>query len=302
MSFCKQVKTEISEISSRNGCCSVAHLYGMLLFSKVFSLSRIVVSSEHEVIILHIKDALIELGIKAEILEEAKTARDYSIKITDKKTLDRLFFDFGYTGEEPNTRIIKENFLCDECVAAFVAGCFMTGGNITDPEKGYHLEFSTHKTNLFNDLSQLLESAGFQPRKTKRGYAKILYYKNSGQIEDMLTYIGAVDSSLKLMDTKIYKEIVNSVNRRTNCENANIDKLVHSAGRDKAAIEFIYKTKGKGYLPEDLREVAKLRLENPELPLSELGDMLEKPLTKSGISHRLRRIRQEAGRLRDGEK
>lgn len=299
MTFCAQAKTEITENSNRNGCCNAAHLYGMLLFAKIFSAARISVSSEHEFVVRHAESALNEFGIKSDMIISAKTTRGNSIQIIDKTTLDRIFFDFGYTGEEASIRIIKQNFLCDDCLAAFIAGCFLTGGNITAPDKGYHLEFSTHKFNLFSDLAEILTEAGFELRKTTRGYAKVLYFKNSTQIEDMLTYMGAVQASLELMNTKIYKDIVNTVNRRTNCENANIDKIINSASRDRKAIEYIFKTKGEVHLPDSLRDIARLRLDCPELSLSELGEMLDVPLTKSGVSHKLRRIRDEAERLKN---
>ena len=301
MTFCAGVKKELSENSSLNGCCLAAQLYGILLFSKVFSFSRITVSSEHKFIFEHIRNSLIDYGIKPEVLSVAKTTRDYSIKITDKKTLDRLFFDFGYTGEEPNIRILRQNFMCDSCESAFIAGCFIAGGNITAPGKGYHLEFSTHKVNLSNDLAELLKSLELEPRRTIRGYSKVLYFKNSTHIEDMLTFMGAANSSLELMNTKIHKEIVNTVNRRTNCETANIDKAVNASARDRECIEYVYSKKGKSYLPDDLTEIAKLRLDNPELTLAELGEKLDPPLTKSGVSHRLRRIRGEANKLKSGQ-
>lgn len=301
MSFCVQVKKEIAEISDRNGCCSFSHLYGMLLFAKVFSLSAISIASEHAFVVAHAKNALLEFGIQPELIHSSKSTRDHSIRITDKQVIDRIFFDFGYTGEEPNLRIVTQNFLCDSCFSAFIAGCFLTGGNITHPDKGYHLEFLSSKTNLLKDLSTLLIAADFLPRQTTRGYAKVLYFKNSAQIEDMLTVMGAVQSSLELMNTKIYKGIVNTVNRRTNCESANIDKIVNAAANDRADIEYIYKQKGKGNLPEDLRQVAQLRIDYPELPLGELGALLPTPLSKSGVSHRLRRLREHAAELREQE-
>lgn len=299
MTFSVEVKTEIAQNDSYIGCCTASHLYGLLLFAKGFSARRVVVSSEHGSIVRHAQHLMFELGINLDVMVLSHTARSHSLTITDTATLERLMHDFGYTGDEPSLRINLQNLMCDNCLPAFVAGCFMTGGNITDPQKNYHLEFATYKSNLFTDMKGVLEQAGFPPRATTRGYAKVLYYKNSGQIEDLLTYMGAVSASLSLMDTKIYKEIVNTVNRRTNCESANIDKIVDSAARDRLAIESIYHQKGKDYLPDDLRDTARLRLEYPELPLAELGGMLEPPLTKSGVSHRLRRIRQLAEPLKE---
>ena len=298
MSFCGQVKNEIIECSPREGCCSAAHLYGLLLFSHTFSFSKISVNCENETLAAHIQNALREYGIATGTLSVKQNARGTSIRITDRDVLDRLFFDFGYTGAEPHIKILPQNLMCGDCLPAFVAGCFITGGNISHPAKGYHLEFSGHRARLFDGLEELLRAAGFDPRRTKRGYDSVLYFKNSGQIEDMLTFMGAVNSSLELMNTKILKDIKNTVNRRTNCETANIDKIVDSAARDREAITFIYQKNGTAGLPDELKKLAALRLDQPELSLAELGAMLNPPITKSGVSHRLRRLREAAEQLK----
>jgi len=219
------------------------------------------------------------------------------LTLQDRSVIERLFTDFGYLGDEPNVRINEQNFLCENCAASFVAGCFLSAGNVTDPDKGYHLEFSSYRIRLLDDLMALLRRFDFDPRQTVRASARVLYFKNSSQIEDILTWMGAVRASLALMNTKIFKEINNTVNRRVNCESANIDKAIISASRDREAIETIYRLRGREYLPEELREIAVLRLRHPELTLTELGELLDLPLGKSGVSHRLRRIRSEAQAL-----
>jgi len=301
MTFCAVAKTEITQVRYPSNCCSVSHLYGMLLFARIFSPSRIALMSEHGFVIPHVCRCLEEFGIAKEHLEVSAMTRGDLLQITDRASLERIFIDFGYTGEEPNLRIVRQNFLCEQCAPAFVAGCFLTGGNLTDPGKGYHLEFSTHKFRLLGDLNELLvaQDAGFEPRMTTRGSARVLYYKNSEQIEDMLTWMGAVRSSLDMMNTKIVKDIANTRNRRANCESANSEKTVSSAARDREAIETIYRLRGEASLPEDLVMIARLRLNNPDMPLAQLGAMLEHPLTKSGVNHRLRRLRSEAEALRE---
>ena len=115
----------------------------------------------------------------------------------------------------------------------------------------------------------------------------------------MLTFMGAHNASLELMNTKIMKEIVNGVNRRTNCESANIDKIVASSARDREAIQYLLDRGGEDMLSEDLLAVARLRIENPELSLEQLGASLDPPLSKSGVNHRLRRLRAEAQQLKE---
>ncbi len=297
MTFSSQVKNEIIHNQNRLGCCSAAHLYGILLFAKVFSISRILVTTENYDIIDHVQQALLDNGIKQELIQMRHTARSNAIEITDARALEQIVTDFGYLGNEPNIRVLRQNLLCDQCFGAFLSGCFLTGGNITDPEKGYHMEFQTHRKLLFDDMIGLLTDCEMPPLTANRNYTKLLYYKNSGQIEDMLTLMGAANSSLQLMNTKIYREIINDVNRRTNCESANIDKMVQSARRDRQLIQQIESKMGKNYLHDDLNRVAQLRVRYPELPIEDLGAMLDPPLSKSGISHRLRKIRAIAADL-----
>ncbi len=298
MTFCAQCKQDITETSLDKSCCQTARLYGMLLFCKTFSHTQILLTSEHKFVVEHFVDLLVETGIQKSVLKRSHKTRDFCVQISDEKTIDRLYADFGYSGDELNLRIKTANLTCDECIGAFIAGCFLTGGTVTDPRKGYHLEFTTYRTNLLNDLFKLLGESGFEPRTASRGAGRIIYYKNSGMIEDLLTYMGAINASLSLMETKVEKDVKNRINRRVNCESANIDKTVEAALKDRAAIEYILTRKGERYLSGELLEIAKLRTENPELSMTDLGSMLDKKLTKSGVSHRLRRLRDEADKLR----
>ncbi|MEG1984091.1 MAG: DNA-binding protein WhiA [Oscillospiraceae bacterium] len=298
MTFCAQCKQDITETKLENSCCVSAQLYGMLLFCKSFSRTQILLTSEHEFVTARFVNLLTEFGIQQTSILQSKTVRDNIVEIDDEKVIDKLFADFGYSGDEFSLRIKDSNFICENCVGSFLAGCFLSGGTITDPKSGYHLEFTTYKSNLLNDLFTLLNDEGFEPRTASRGFGRIIYYKNSTQIEDLLTYMGAVNSSLELMAAKVYKDVKNRINRRVNCESANIDKTVEASAKDLAAIQYITDLKGDSYLSDELLEIAKLRIENPELSMTDLGLLLRKQLTKSGVSHRLRKIREEAAKLK----
>ncbi len=302
MTFCAQCKQDICKKGPPEGCCGASQLYGALMFSKSFDRSLIHVASEHGFVIDHLIECLEEFGINEADIETGSNSREKFFKITNPEVIDRIMSDYGYSGDEPNLRINRDNFMCEKCAYAFVAGCFLTGGTITTPNTGYHLEFSSHRRNLIADFSAFLSEQGFLPKETVRGYSKVLYFKDSAQIEDMLTFMGAQHSSFELMNTKIYKELVNRVNRRTNCESANIDKIVTSSARDREAIKYIFATAGEKHLSDELLEIAKLRLEQPELSLEELGASLKTKLTKSGSSHRLRKIRAEAQHLKELQK
>lgn len=294
MTFCASCKQDIVENVPESACCMSARLYGMLMFARAFSIEKITCASEHLSVVEHFSSLLADMGISSNEIKRKKSAREYSAVISSHDANERIFADYGYSGDEPSLRIITDNFLCDRCAANFIAGAFLTGGSVTRPSSGYHLEFTTHKKNLCDDFEALLVREGFEPKRTSRGYLKVLYFKSSGAIEDILAYMGASNSALDLMNEKIYKDIVNSVNRRTNCENANIDKTVNSAAADIECIELIAAHAGLHTLPDELRELARLRTEQPELSMSELAALIDPPLTKSGVSHRLRKLRRIA--------
>ena len=298
MTFCASCKQDIVENVPESACCMSARLYGMLLFARAFSVEKITCASEHLPVVEHFSALLADMGIPAKEIKRRKSAREYSAVITSHDANERIFADYGYSGDEPSLRIISDNFLCERCAPNFVAGAFLTGGSVTRPSSGYHLEFTTHKKNLCDDFEMLLSQEGFEPKRTSRGYLKVLYFKSSGAIEDILAYMGAGNSALDLMNEKIYKDIVNSVNRRTNCENANIDKTVNSAAADIKCIELIESHAGLHTLSDELKELARLRKEQPELSMSELGALIDPPLTKSGVSHRLRKLRRVAEDIR----
>jgi len=187
----------------------------------------------------------------------------------------------------------------DSDIAAFLSGAYLACGNITNPEKGYHLEFSVADDELAAQLESLINSRGIAAKLTKRRGINICYIKESEQIEDLLTLIGATNSTLELMEVKIYKNIRNKVNRVTNCETANIEKTVSASAAQIADINLIISTYGEQYLADDLLELAKIRLENPEMSLREIGENLSKPISRSGVNHRLKRIAEIAQDIKE---
>ena len=197
-----------------------------------------------------------------------------------------------------NSRLFKR----DCCVQAFVRGAFLACGSVTDPNKEYHLEFSVPSLSLAEGLLSLLQEHGIPIKLASRKGIRLLYLKESEPIEDLLTYMGAVNNSLELMNVKIYKDVRNKVNRVTNCETANIEKTVNAAAGQVEAIRLIEQTLGLDELPEDLREVAGLRLENPDMSLRELCQSLVEPISRSGVNHRLKRLMAIADEIREKKK
>lgn len=182
----------------------------------------------------------------------------------------------------------------------FIGGVFLSSGSISDPNKDYHMEFVFQDIGMCNFFGlALLENYGILAKQTERKNSQVVYIKESENIEDMLTLMGAQNGSLEIMNIKILKDIRNKINRAVNCDNANIEKTLKAAEKQIADIELIEKSMGLGGLPDDLREIAEIRLENPDFNLKELGQALNPPISRSGANHRLARISKLAEEIRN---
>ncbi|WP_346914895.1 DNA-binding protein WhiA [Clostridium sp.] len=186
----------------------------------------------------------------------------------------------------------------EDCKRAYIKGAFLGGGSISNPEKTYHLEFVTHDQDYANELSDLINSYKLNSKVIQRKNSFVIYLKEGEQIVDLLNIIGAHNALLELENIRIMKEMRNNVNRIVNCETANLSKTVNAAVRQVESIKLIQSEIGLDRLPKNLKEVAKLRLAFPDESLKELGAMLNPPVGKSGVNHRLRRIEKIADELR----
>lgn len=299
MTFSERAKREIIKTEYQKSCCQLSHLYGMLCFAKKFSKYETVFSSEHSFLVKHFKQLFTTCGFDIGTVVTTRNQKGGAATITNREQLDRLLFDFGYHGAEANLRLNSDNLMCDECFGAFLAGAFLAGGTVTDPKVNYHMEFATHKSAFLGDFRELLEQHDFSPKVSVRGYSKILYFKDSGQIEDLLAICGAVSSSMQLMDEKILKELRNKANRQSNCESANIDKLVAASAGIRSSIEYLMQHGDFESLDDNLKAVANARMDNPELSLSELGETLNPPIAKSAVNYRLNKIKALADELKE---
>ena len=171
--------------------------------------------------------------------------------------------------------------------------------SISDPEKNYHMEFVTNNEEFSKSLRDLINSLGFNSKIVSRKNNYVVYLKESEQISDLLSIIGAHNALLSLQNTKIVKEMRNNVNRLVNCETANLSKTVNAAVRQVENIRLIQDTIGISSLPENLQEIARIREEYEDMTLKELGEMLNPPIGKSGVNHRLRKIEEIANKLRE---
>ena len=293
--FSSAVKAELCRDKISRGCCARAEAYGILLFCNTF-LSReirIVTTSEQ------VAKRLGRLFRRAfqitfdqrpqEILPGGK----YVFSITDPDKLKVILDTYGFSEEQlshhVNYAVLEES--C--CQIAFFRGAFLAGGSILAPQKRYHLEFTTSHYHVARELQPLMAELDLTAKTTVRGANYVTYFKKSEAIADFLTTIGAPLAAMEIMNTKLEKNVVKKVNRRSNCDMANLDKSVAAAQKQFSAIQHLQKSGQWDTLPDNLRETAVLRVENPELALSQLAELGR--ISKSCLNHRLRKLTELAG-------
>ena len=295
MSFSTQVKTEICRTQPRRRCCVRAACYGFACFGKYFDSKGVVLHTERAMIAQQAQHLYRRLGIKSSITE--KQRQDgviYEFAVKEPVYVWKLLEEFGRTQPDGQLHLDKSLLECPDCRAAFLGAAFLCCGVVMDPAKEYSLEFELFKETLAQDLYELLCEMGYEPKRARRQYSFVLYYRASEQVTDLLTLMGATNASLELINQKIYKELRNKTNRITNCENANIDKILNASQAAIENLKFLQENQRFATLPDELRQVAQARLSHPEYSLAELGQLLNPPLGKSGVSHRLRRLAQIA--------
>ena len=184
------------------------------------------------------------------------------------------------------------------CKRAFIRGAFLAAGSISNPEKSYHIEIVCAAEKKAEQLRTIINSFGLDAKVIVRKKSYVVYLKEGSQIVDLLNVMEAPVALMEMENIRILKEMRNTVNRKVNCETANINKTVSAAVKQAEDIRYIRNTIGFGELPEGLLEIAELRLEYPNATLKELGDLLSTPLGKSGVNHRLRKLSEIAEQLK----
>ena len=211
------------------------------------------------------------------------------------KRFDEVIMGVGRLDEPVSSLLIKNS--C--CKRAYLRGAFLSVGSISDPEKGYHLEFACQNRALSEQLQDIIAFFDIDAKIVARKKYFVVYIKEGAGIVDLLNVIEAPISLMNLENVRILKEISNSVNRRVNCETANLAKTVSASSKQRSDIEYIRDHYGLHNLPDNLREIAEVRLENPDATLKELGELLDPPVGKSGVNHRLRKLCEFADKIRN---
>ena len=185
------------------------------------------------------------------------------------------------------------------CKRAFIRGAFLAAGSVNNPEKSYHIEIVCTSECKAEQIKELINSFGLESKVISRKKSYVVYLKEGSQIVDLLNIMEAPVALMELENVRILKEMRNSVNRMVNCETANINKTVSAAVKQTEDIQFIQDNMGLNKLPDNLREIAEVRLAYPNATLKELGDLLSVPLGKSGVNHRLRKLSEIAEKLKE---
>ena len=292
MSFSYDTKNELCKLPVQKLCCARAEAYGILLYCNTFSSTEVRIITENPNFAARLPKLFQRaFSLRFDRMPEPGTPGKLVFQITDRKKLDRIINALGYDPRQNLVLHINFGLLEEECCrASFLRGAFFAGGSLTDPLKRYHLELSTSHLQASRELEVLLRECGYPPKSLARNGSFITYFKQSDQIEDFLTWIGAPVAAMRIMSAKVEKDLRNSVNRRLNCDSANLDKAVGAAQEQMEAIRKLREAGLLEQLPDKLQLTAALRLEYPELSLSELAESFDPPVTKSCLNHRLRKL------------
>lgn len=301
MSFSSNVKSELCKDTLSRKSCAVAESYGVLLYCNTFSAQEIRIITESRDFAARLPKLFKKAFGIAFDLEPAERERGkLQFAITSEEKIGKIFDVLQMDLRSSLTLHVNFGMLEEEAACmAYLRGAFLAGGSVTDPTKRYHLEMTTSHYKVSRETCALLVECGFSPKELTRGGNNILYFKQSDYIEDFLTAIGAQVSAMGVMEAKVEKDLRNGVNRRVNCETANLTKVVDASLGQMAAIKALEQAGELDKLPGKLRETALLRKENPEATLQELAAMLEPPITKSAINHRMRKLQELARALEE---
>lgn len=304
MSFSAEVKNELCKKKPQNLCCPKAECYGMLLFGRSFNEAGISLTTESGAAAQRAAQMTAEMT--GAIVSTRTVLRRAShpasvVSVDDEWDRQRVLDFFGHTGREVTLRLNRANLENDCCPAAFLRGAFLSCGTVVNPQKDYRLEFVVPRMHLSRDMAALLDElpVTLLPGVSQRKGTYVVYIKGADRVSDLLTLMGAPKAAMEIMQMKMLREVRNQINRQTNFETANLDKTASAAARQIHALQGLLDSgAGLAVLPEDLRELARLRYENPEFSLRELGEKLSPPLSRSGVNHRLQRITELAEKLR----
>ncbi len=310
MSFSNMIKNELARIESPSRCCQIAVLAGLvrmdgtILIGSGKKVNLELVTENAAVARMAYKSLKklfqVETEITVQRRNRLKKNNIYIVRIPAQRKIYEVLSVLGLMKDglmynpDINPRIIKNS--C--CQRSYLRGIFLGAGSLSDPENSYHLEIVTNSEEYAESLMSLMRHFELQPKVSSRKHNLVVYLKESEQIINFLNIIGAHRALLDLENIRIQKDMRNQVNRLVNCETANMNKTIDAALRQIDNIQLIAEKIGVEHLAPPLRAVVEARLENPEVSLKELGALMDPPIGKSGMNHRMRRLEEIAESLR----
>lgn len=286
MSYSSDLKSELSKIRP-SGCCGYAEIFGMLIFGRSFTNDEITFSTENKDVAELLSGLILKcFDASTALYESGRTKIRYKISVKSRTARQRIINYYTSKDKTYLPEITKKE--C--CSSAFLRGCFLSCGIMYDPTSRYCIEFSVNNGETGELFFDILKELKFNPKIFQRGGKTVVYFRDAPSIEDFLTRIKAPQYTLEFMEVEVYKDMRVNINRKNNCETANISKTVNAAVSQIDAIEFLKAHGVLETLSPELVCAAKLRAENPDMSLSELTAISDGEITRSGLNHRLQKI------------
>ena len=293
LSFSASAKAEVCRNIPNKACCALAECFGILLYCNSFTPDGIRIVTESREF-AHILPKLFwkAFNIEFDSFPSLESPGKLAFQIYDPEKIDVIMDSFGFDMADTLSLHVNYPIVEDDCCkAAFLRGAYLAGGSVTDPVKGYHMELTTTHQAVSRETYVLIhEAIGFYPKSAGRSGSQVLYVKQSEQISDCLTFLGAPVAAMGIMEARLEKELNNKVNRRCNCDDANTSKVVEAAQEQLSAIRMLRETGKLESLPPKLLQAALAREEHPELSLTELAVLMEPPISKPAMNHRLKKL------------
>lgn len=291
MSFSADLKNELCSVNTTL-CCLKAETFGLLLFGRSFSLREISLLTELNCVAeRYCNNIRMLTGVSPAV--KRTEAGNYKIYIEKQCDRDKIIEYFGYSGKEIVLRVNLSNLENTEeecCFKAFIRGAFLSCGSISNPQKDYHIEFNIQKIKLCEDLKKIIDESGLKAKSIARPGGFMLYCKEAEGVEDYIGAMGATASFFYVMETRAVKTVKNQINRRTNFEAANLSRTIDTGLAQADLINDILSKIELTDMTEDLSELCRLRLDNPDITLENLGKMMTPPLSRSAVSRRFKKL------------
>ena len=293
ISFSSAARAEICRELPHKHCCAKAQCFGILLFCNSFQddgIKIITESREFACILPKLFKKAFDLDFDS--YPSLASSGKLVFLIRDPEKLSEIMEAFGFSAGDTLALHVNYPIVEEECCkVSFLRGAFLAGGSVTDPGKGYHLELATTHQAVARETELIVrEVMDFTPKTAARGGAQVLYLKQSEQISDFLTRLGAPVAAMGIMEARLEKELNNKVNRRCNCDDANTSKVVEAAQEQLAVIRVLRERGILEGLPEKLNQAAIAREQNPSGSLTELAAMMEPPITKPAMNNRMKKL------------